>query len=135
MHMSKKKKSIQFESFNIEDYINMQTFQESIMLFFKDVPDPRNSDNCDYSLSELLIIMLMAVISGADDVADIDEYANQKWKLLQDLFGEDFIPPSYNTFWWLLTRMNPKAFADAFYKWVNDEHVCGLAGKHIKIDG
>lgn len=135
MHMSKKKKSIQYESFNIQDYINMQTFQESIILFFQDVPDPRNPDNCDYSLSELLIIMLMAVISGADDVADIDEYANQKWKLLQELFGEDFIPPSYNTFWWLLTRMNPKAFADAFYKWVKDEHICSLAGKQINIDG
>lgn len=133
--MSKKKKSIQYESFNIEDYINMETFQESVILFFKDVPDPRAPDNCDYLLSDLLIIMLMAVISGADDVADIDEYATQKWKLLRELFGQDFIPPSYNTFWWLLARMNPKAFSDAFYKWVNDEHICGLAGKQINIDG
>ena len=77
----------------------------------------------------------MAVISCADDVADIDEYATQKWKLLRELFGQDFIPPSYNTFWWLLARMNPKAFSDAFYKWVNDEHICGLAGKQINIDG
>ena len=113
----------------------METFQESVILFFKDVPDPRAPDNCDYLLSDLLIIMLMAVISGADDVADIDEYATQKWKLLRELFGQDFIPPSYNTFWWLLARMNPKAFSDAFYKWVNDEHICGLAGKQINIDG
>ena len=133
--MSKKKKSIQYESINIDKYIDMKTFQESVILFFKDVPDPRAPDNCDYSLSELLIIMLMAVISGADDVADIDEYANQKRKLLEELFGREFIPPSYNTFWWLLARMNPKAFSDAFYKWVNDEHICGLAGKQINIDG
>ena len=70
--MSKKKKSIQYESFNIEDYINMETFQESVILFFKDVPNPRAPDNCDYLLSDLLIIMLMAVISGADDVADLN---------------------------------------------------------------
>lgn len=133
--MSKKKKSIRCEFTNTEDYIDMQIFQESILLFFKDVPDPRVRDNCDYSLSELLVIMLMAVISGADDVADIEEYANQKWNLLKELFGQEFIPPSYNTFWWLLTRMNPKAFSDAFYKWVKDIHICSLAGKQINIDG
>ncbi len=135
MHMSKKKKSIQSAFTNLEKEIDMQTFQETVVLFFKDVPDPRSKDNCDYSLPELLIIMLLAVFSGADDIADIEEYANQKWRLLQMLFGEDFIPPSYNTLWWLLTRMNPKAFSDAFYKWIRDECISGLAGKQINIDG
>ncbi len=113
----------------------MQTFKNSVVLFFKDVPDPRSTDNCDYSLSELLIIMLMAVFSGADDIADIHEYANQKWRLLEVLFGEDFIPPSYNTFWWLLTRMDSQSFSNAFFKWVKDKHICSLAGKQINIDG
>ena len=57
IHMSKKKKPIQYESFNIEDSINIETFQESVILFFKDVPDPRAPDNCDYLLSDLLIII------------------------------------------------------------------------------
>jgi len=60
----------------------MQTFQETVILFFKNVPDPRAKDNCDYSLPELLITMLLAVFSGADDIADIEEYANRKWRLL-----------------------------------------------------
>jgi len=133
--MSKKKNTVKCEFANLEKEIDVQTFKNSVVLFFKDVPDPRSTDNCDYSLSELLIIMLMAVFSGADDIADIHEYANQKWRLLEMLFGEDFIPPSYNTFWWLLTRMDSQSFSDAFFKWVKDEHICSLAGKQINIDG
>jgi predicted transposase YbfD/YdcC len=133
--MSKKNKSVKYEFANLEKDIDMQAFQNSIVFFFKDIPDPRSKDNCDYSLSELLTIMLMAVFSGADDIADIHEYANQKWRLLELLFGEEFIPPSYNTFWWLITRMNPQAFSDAFFEWVKDVHISSLAGKQINIDG
>ena len=135
IHMAKKKKSVKCEFANLEKDIDVQTFQKSVTIFFKDVPDPRSADNCDYSFSQLLTIMLMAVFSGADDIADIHEYTNQKLRLLQMLFGEEFIPPSYNTFWWLLTRMNPQAFSDAFFKWVKDEHISSLAGKQINIDG
>jgi len=79
--------------------------------------------------------MLLAVFSGADDIANSEEHANRKWRLLQRLFGEDFIPPSHNTFWWLITRMNPKAFSDAFYKWIRDGRISSLAGKQVNIDG
>lgn len=130
--MSKNKKR---EFVNIDKDINIQTFRESVVYFFRNVPDPRAADNCEYSLPDLLIIMLLAVFSGADDIADIHEYGNQKWRQLEVFFGSEFEPPSYNTFWWLLTRMNPTAFSNAFYDWVKDVHVCELAGKQINIDG
>lgn len=133
--MAKKKKSIKREFINIETEVNIPAFQESVIAFFKDVPDPRASDNCEYALSELLTIMLLAIFSGADDIADIHEYGNQKWRLLEVLFGSDFEPPSYDTFWWLLTRMNPAAFSNAFYAWIQDVHISKLAGKQINIDG
>lgn len=133
--MSKQKQKVKREFINIEKDINIKTFQDSVVIFFKDVPDPRASDNCKYSLSELLTIMLLAIFSGADDVADIHEYANQKWRVLKVLFGSEFEPPSYNTLWWILTRMNPQAFSNAFYDWVKDVHISKLAGKQINIDG
>ena len=133
--MAKKTAVTKREFIDIENQINIQTFRESVVLFFKNVPDPRVADNCEYSLPDLLIIMLLAVFSGADDIADIHEYGNQKWRLLQTLFGADFDPPSYDTFWWLLTSMDPKAFSSAFYDWVKDIHICDLAGKQINIDG
>ena len=133
--MSKKKKSVPCEFANLNKEIDMQTFQESVNIFFKDVPDPRSADNCTYTFSQLLTTMLMAVFSGADDIADIHEYSKQKLRLLQMVFGEEFMPPSYDTFWWILSRMNSEAFSDAFFKWVKDEHIRTLSGKQINIDG
>lgn len=133
--MAKKKESVKREFVDIEKEINIQEFQKSVIFFFRNIPDPRAADNCEYLLPELLVIMLLAVFSGADDIADIHEYGNQKWRLLQVLFGPEFEPPSYNTFWWLLTRMNPTAFSTAFYDWVKDVHICELAGKQINVDG
>lgn len=133
--MAKKKESVKCEFVDIEKEINIQEFQKSVIFFFRNIPDPRAVDNCEYSLPELLVTMLLAVFSGADDIADIHEYGNQKWRLLQVLFGPEFEPPSYNTFWWILTRMNPTAFSNAFYDWVKDVHICELAGKQINVDG
>jgi predicted transposase YbfD/YdcC len=130
--MSKNKKR---DFVDIDKNVNIQSFRESVVYFFRNVPDPRAADNCEYSLPDLLIIMLLAVFSGADDIADIHEYGNQKWRQLRVFFGPEFEPPSYNTFWWLLTRMNPTAFSNAFYDWVKDIHICDLAGKQINIDG
>ena len=120
---------------NIEIGFDIQEFRESVVHFFRNVPDPRAADNCEYSLPDLLAVMLLAIFSGADDIADIHEYGNQRWPLLQTIFGEDFEPPSYNTFWWLLTRMNPVAFSNAFSDWVKDVHIGDLAGQQINIDG
>jgi predicted transposase YbfD/YdcC len=112
-----------------------QQLNESIMLFFQDVPDPRASDNCRYSLCELLFIMLMAVFSGANCVAGIHDYACERKRQLAVILGEDFIPPSYDTFWWILTRMDHQAFAKAFFSWVKSVHVPDLIGEQVCIDG
>lgn len=60
--------------------------------------------------------MLVAVFSGANTIEGIPDYTVYKLGFLRELFGDEFDPPSYSTFWWLLTRMNPKAFAEAFAK-------------------
>ena len=128
-----KKKSRNFSK--LEDSINVQEFLKSVEVFFQDVPDPRVKDNCQYSLSELLFIMLLAVFSGADTIEDVHTYADCKWKLMEKLFGEEFTTPSYMTFWWLLTRMDPKAFAEAFHRWAQNAYICSTIGKQINIDG
>ena len=112
-----------------------QQLRKSIMLFFKDVPDPRAADNCQYALDELLFIMLMATFSGANCIAGIHQYAIEKRRQLALVLGEDFTSPSYDTFWWFLTRMNHEAFAQAFYSWVQEVRVSNLIGQQICIDG
>jgi predicted transposase YbfD/YdcC len=103
--------------------------RQSILIFFQNVPDPRASDNCKHSFTNLIFMMLMAVFSGAENIDDIHDYVTCKQHQLKSVLGE-FNPPSYNTFWWILTRTDPEALATAFYKCEK-----GLQGEQICIDG
>ena len=118
----------------IESKLCNKAARQTIMQFFQDVPDPREQDNCKHSLYDLLFLMIMAIFSGADDIADIHEYVIQKQNQLKVILGE-FTPPSYNTFWWIITRMNPDAFAKAFYTWAKERDLTDLEGKQICLDG
>lgn len=122
----------EFANLEITDAHN---FLKSVELFFQNVPDPRSKTNCRYSFSQLLFLMLLAVFSGADTIEGIHDYTVYKVKFLKELFGEEFTSPSYSTFWWLLTRMDPEAFAEAFARWTRDCHVGNLEGKQLSIDG
>ena len=77
----------------------------------------------------------MAVFAGADCIAGIAQYAKERRNQLSLVLGEDFTPPHYNTFWWILTRMDHKAFAECFYKWVKECQIPDLSGEQICIDG
>ncbi len=78
--------------------------------------------------------MLMAVISGANSILAIYDYAVEKKHLLKEYFDFD-VCPSYGVFWWLLTRMNPNEFSVAFQKWREDVRLKDLPDKTISIDG
>ena len=117
----------------IEKYIDLEAFRDSVPEFFKDSHDPRSRDNCDYPLSALMVIMLMAVISGANSILAIFDYAVSKQSLIKELLGLEKIP-KYGTFWWLITRMKPEQFSSAFYEWVKTEGIAGIP-KAIQIDG
>jgi len=112
-----------------------QEIRASIVLFFQNVPDPRAPDNCSYSLYEILFIIIMAVFAGADCIAGIAQYSKERSKQLSQVLGEDFTPPHYNTFWWILTRMDHKAFSECFYTWVKESQIQDLRGEQICIDG
>jgi len=127
-----KKKLDQYSDFEKES--DIQAFKDSINEFFKDVPDPRSRDNCKFPLTSLLVMMLMAVIAGANNILAINDYIQEKQYLFRELLGLNRIP-QYNTLWWLITRMNPEKFASSFYKWVEDVRVKNIPDKIIHVDG
>jgi predicted transposase YbfD/YdcC len=133
--MDSKLKQQKCEVASLETVIDTQRFLNSVQLFFQDVPDPRSKKNCKYSFSLLLFLMLLAVFSGANTIEGIHDYTVYKLEFLRELFGDKFTSPSYSTFWWILTRMNPEAFAEAFAKWTRDCCLSNLAGKQLSLDG
>ena len=109
--------------------------KQMILTFFQNVPDPRAKDNCKHSFADLLFMMTLAVFSGAEDIDDIHQYVVYRQHQLECVLGE-FTPPSYNTFWWIISRMDPEAFAQAFYAWSkakasDDDQIC-IDGKSLR---
>ncbi len=120
----------------IDQVIDNKTFIECIKDGFKEVEDPR-SPGSSYALASLLVIILCAIIAGANAITHIHEYAQTKIGLFKRLLGIDRAP-SYSVFWWLLTRLNPNQLQNAFIGWIqslpNDvkERIIAIDGKRLR---
>ncbi len=121
----------------IDQIIDSEAFAACVKSGFKEVEDPRTQDNNSYPLVSLLVIVLCAIIAGANAITQIHEYAEIKIGLFQRLLGVDRAP-SYSVFWWLLTRLNPKQLQDAFINWINSlpseikERIIAIDGKRLR---
>jgi hypothetical protein len=101
---------------------------------FQDLKDPRVVGRCDHLLSDILAILLMAVLCGAEDFPDIEEFGKRRKDWL-----EKFLPlpngiPSHDTFRRVLGALDRKQFAACLFQWTQALHEA-TGGKVIAIDG
>lgn len=129
--MTSKKKQDSYDE--IEQSIDFEAFIASVERHFKDVPDPRFDRLQVYPLMILLVMMLCAMIAGANSISSIHQYVKMKEGLFQRLFGIAQAP-SYGVFWWLLTRLEPAPLQEAFMNWAK-ELPSAVTSKLIAIDG
>lgn len=114
-----------------------QAFLESVQEGFKDIEDPRAADNQGYRLVDLLMIIVCAILAGANTITDIHTYGQLKIGMLQQ-FLQMNSAPSYDVFWWLLTRLNPRQIESCFVRWIQslpDEDknkLIAIDGKHLR---
>lgn len=131
-----KKKPQEFYS-TIDEIADKEAFLESVQEGFKEVEDPRAADNQGYRLVDLLIIIICAILAGANTIADIHAYGQLKMGMLQQ-FLQMNTAPSYDVFWWLLTRLNPRQLESCFVRWIQslpDEDknkLIAIDGKHLR---
>ena len=130
-----KKQSVEFYS-AADQLLDQQAFVESIEKEFNDIQDPRVKDNLSYPLITLLVIILAAVIAGANAITHIHEYACTKISLFQRLLGIKK-SPSYMVFWWLLVMLNPQKLQETFIRWMKalpaemKEQIIAIDGKRL----
>lgn len=106
----------------------------SIQAQLRHLKDPRKPQNLKHPLSNIIIIAVCAMLSGADDYDGFELFGNTKKEFLGKFLNlEQGIPDSY-TFRRLFMRLEPKAFGEWFRAWVMSCHE-SLAGKHISLDG
>ena len=107
---------------------------QSILDHFSALSDPRQSWKVLYRLDEILLIILCAVMAGADDFVEIERWAKRKQGLLQRLLPFNHGIPSHDTLNDVMNALPQELFAQCFTKWVaslcdNDPEIVAIDGK------
>jgi predicted transposase YbfD/YdcC len=118
--------------------IDNKKFADSIKAAFADFPDPRQRGKVVYPIWYLLLVILSGYLAECDDIDALADFAIFRNDWLNDLAGEKFSPPSYDTLWWLLVRCHPDTFREFLRRWLAGlsldlkNQVLALDGKRLK---
>jgi predicted transposase YbfD/YdcC len=99
----------------------------------KDIDDPRVTGRCDHALVDILVIVLCAVMAGAEGWDDIEGWGEaNEGRLRQYLELRNGIP-GHDTIRRVFEAINPKRLEAVLLEWVG--HVCPALSGVIAIDG
>nr|WP_159788244.1 ISAs1 family transposase [Sodalinema gerasimenkoae] len=110
----------------------------SLQAHFGDLDDPRVEGRCAHQLFDIVVIALLAVLSGAEGWDAIETYgkAKQTW-LATFLSLPNGIPP-HDTFRRVLSRLDPSQLEARFQDWIGslletlDATVVAIDGKTLR---
>jgi predicted transposase YbfD/YdcC len=97
--------------------IDLNEFAKSVKGSFPDTEDPRCLFKTKYPFWFLMLLILCGYLGGANTISDLHIYAEFNIDWINEMIGQKFSPPSYSTFWWLLTRLSPSVFKQLLKKW------------------
>lgn len=101
---------------------------------FRDLKDPRVQGRCDHRLIDVLAISVLAVMSGAEDWPDIEEFGLRRQPWLQTFLELPNAIPSHDTFRRVFSLLDRQQFAACLFRWTQALHEA-TGGKLIAIDG
>ncbi|MBD9359444.1 ISAs1 family transposase [Methylomonas fluvii] len=106
----------------------------SILQHFANLADPRINRQKKHQLQDIFFITLCAVICGADNWVEIEEYGCAKEDWFTEQLGLTNGIPSHDTFGAVFAAIDPTQFSECFSRWVAD--LAALTeGEIIAIDG
>ncbi len=110
-------------------------FAESVafLMHFSDLPDPRQSGKVKYPLNEVLLLLLLATIAGADCIVEIARFGQKKRDLLRRFRPFADGTPSHDQLGDILASLDAQAFQRCFVTWVSS--LTGVDPDVIAIDG
>lgn len=107
---------------------------ESLITEFREIPDPRVDRTRAHPLVNILTIALLGAISGADGWEALEHFARIRADILKRFLSMPKGTPSADTFRRVFEALDPKAFQDAFRRWLKPI-LENLEGQTIAIDG
>lgn len=90
----------------------------SILKFFTELNDPRQTAKVLYPLPEIILVALCAAICGADSFVEMEEFGNAKLDFLRKILPFKNGIPSHDTFGAVFANIDSKQFNNIFIKWV-----------------
>jgi predicted transposase YbfD/YdcC len=108
--------------------------ETSFLDSFEKINDIRSERNKLYSVVEILLVTLLAVICGAEGWQDVENYGKSKIDYLKTYFDFTNGIPSDDTFRRFFRSIDPELFQNIFREWVQNL-VKAVNAKVIAIDG
>jgi predicted transposase YbfD/YdcC len=112
-----------------------EAFGEAVVFlnYFNDLPDPRQRGKVMYPLDEVLLMSLLAVLSGAETFVDIALFGTKKLGFLRRFRPFLDGTPSHDHLGDIFASLDPEVFQRCFVAWVAS--VTGVPDGVIAIDG
>jgi predicted transposase YbfD/YdcC len=118
---------------DLDKELDIEEFRNSVLSYFRNVPDPRNGSNLTYKLEHIFFIILTAMLAGANSINQIAMFAKAKAQWIKRLIAIDSIP-CYGIFWWTLVRIKPEFLEQLLGAWIGSLPE-GLRDQVLAIDG
>jgi predicted transposase YbfD/YdcC len=101
--------------------------------FFEDLPDSRQPGKVIYPLPEVLLLCLMAVLSGAEDFVSIARWGRGRIDFLRRFLPFKDGTPSHDQLGDIFATLDATIFQQCFVAWVAS--ITGISADVIAIDG
>lgn len=105
----------------------------SILDHFSSLKDPRQSWKVLYPLNEILLVILCATLSGADDFVEMEHWAKTKIEFLRRFLPFANGIPAHDTLNDVMNALPAKEFSGCFISWVDSLREYG--SEFVAIDG
>jgi predicted transposase YbfD/YdcC len=105
-----------------------------LLKHFAKLRDPRLNRRKRHLLADILVIALCAVIAGADNWPQVENFGKRRRDWLKRFLPLPNGIPSHDTFERLFARLDPQAFQRCFLDWVRSWQE-SVPGPHFAIDG
>ena len=110
---------------------------EPLVAMFQTIGDPRIDRTKDFSLEEVLFLVLSAVVSGVNFLTEIEKFGNAKLEWLRTILPYKNGIPSHDTIGRVLGMLDPDELERMFVAWMasvakNMEGVVAIDGKTLR---
>lgn len=116
------------------DSADRSLLEEVVLLdYFEGLADPRQAGKVRYPLKEILLVLLVGVLAGADTFTGISEFGVQKLQFLRRFLPFSHGVPPHDRLGEVMAALDPVQFQSCFAAWI--AAVTGIPQGVIAVDG